>query len=165
VLVIAAVRDFFSVLQLILIIAFVVGGDISPTSSTLDNSRCGQTNVKWAVCTASSCTYKSGVTFPSSCTGGAGVTNRVFMCIDEPAVLQAACPAGYSFSAALSICYKLVTATKTAHLAAVDCVNSGGALMAASSDARNNFIINSVAGTGRAWIGLTWNADNGVFEW
>jgi hypothetical protein len=87
------------------------------------------------------------------------------MCIDEPAVLQAACPAGYSFSAALSICYKNVATAKTAHLAAVDCVNSGGALMAASSDARNNFIISNVAGSSRAWIGLTWNAGDGVFEW
>jgi hypothetical protein len=89
------------------------------------------------------------------------------MCIDSPVVIPPSCPTGYSHEPTLDLCYKYVPSPTTdAITASVDCVNSGGTLMAASSDARNSFIANTLGnGNTRLWIGLTLNLVTSSYEW
>jgi hypothetical protein len=146
------------------LIKFFLGGDITSTPA-LDPSKCGQLNIKWAVCSASSCTYKSNVTFPTTCTGGPTLSNLLYACVDLISK-DTQCPSGYTYTSVLNLCYRYVATPVVGTAAALDCASTGGVLMSASTTERNNFIVNTIGGGNtNIWIGLVWNKLVGKWIW
>jgi hypothetical protein len=87
------------------------------------------------------------------------------MCVDEPAVNQNVCPPGYTFHSSLRFCYKYMGTPTDGIAASINCVNSGGTLIAASTLERNHFIFNTIGSGNLGWIGLAMTLTNGQFEW
>jgi hypothetical protein len=137
-----------------------ITGGVLGQSPTLDVSFCGQSGVKWAVCTSTLCTYKFGS--PSFAPTVTGASTRLYMCINQPET-AGQCPVGYTFNAVVSTCLQAPVLTKSnAISASVACAESGGTLMSASTAARSTYL-KSVADY--VWIGASRNPFGNGFNW
>jgi hypothetical protein len=132
-----------------------LGGNITVVSNpVLDNSQCGQPNVKWGICGSNFCAYKSSVKYPTTCLNGINGGSYIEkVCVDN--IPYVGCPSGYTYTATLNICYKVVNTATNANSASLGCATSGGVLMSPSNAARNTFMVTTIGGGGNSyWIGL-----------
>jgi hypothetical protein len=124
----------------------------------LDPSLCGQSDVKWAVCSFTSCIYKSGTAHPNTCMGKPTFSNNLYLCTPRVPEVLNKCPLGYSLNSDLKICLKTGNTPTDGISASLNCVTSGGTLMAASSVARDKYL-DSGDRVAR-WLGGTLDLDN-----